>query len=84
MKKSTYTITRFDVDDRFYVEVSPNKDMFDFVLCMENYGIKFFMLGLYKKDCPKEIWEEIIESNVEYWISIFLDEVEYLEGYQMD
>ena len=75
MKKNTYMITRFDVDDRFYVEVSPNKDTFEFVLCMENYGLKYFMFGLYKKDCPEEIWEDIIENNVEDYIESFFDDV---------
>ena len=78
MKKSTYTTTRFDVDgeyNEFYVEVSPNKDMFEFVLCMEGYGLKSFMFGLYKKDCPEEQWEEIIENNVEDYIVMFLDDM---------
>lgn len=75
MKKSTYTTTRFDVGDGFYVEVSPNGEMFEFVLCMENYGIKDFMFGLYKKDCPEEMWEEIIEGNVEDYIDSFLNNV---------
>lgn len=84
MKKSTYTTTRFDVVDNFYVEVSPNKDMLEFVLCMENYGIKSFMFGLYKKDCPEEMWEEIIENNVEDYIAMFLDDMDYLENKPMD
>ncbi len=75
MKKSTYTTTRFDIDDDFYVEVSPNKDMFEFVLCMENYGIKSFMFGLYKKDCPEEMWEEMIENNVEDYIDSFYSHI---------
>ena len=75
MKRSTYTTTRFDIDDDFYVEVSPNGDKFEFVLCMENYGIKSFMFGLYKKDCPEEIWEEIIESNVENYIDDFYSHI---------
>lgn len=84
MKKSTYTTTRFDVVDNFYVEVSPNKDILEFVLCMENYGIKSFMFGLYKKDCPEEMWEEIIENNVEDYIAMFLDDMDYLENKPMD
>lgn len=84
MKKSTYTTTRFDVVDNFYVEVSPNKDMLEFVLCMENYGIKSFMFGLYKKDCPEEMWEEIIENNVEDYIVMFLDDMWYWDNKPID
>lgn len=75
MKRSTYITTRFDIDDDFYVEVSPNKDMFEFVLCMENYGIKSFMFGLYKKDCPEEIWEELIKNSIEDYIVCFYENV---------
>lgn len=56
IKKSTYVTTRFDVDgeyNEFYVEVIPNKDMYDFVLCMEGYGLNLVcnevVAGLYKE-----------------------------------
>ena len=84
MKKSTYITTRFDVGDRFYVEVSPDGEWYDFVLCMEGYGIKSFMFGLYKKDCPEEMWEEIIEANVEDYIEVFLDDMDYWESKPID
>lgn len=75
MKKSAYIVTRFDIDDDFYVEVTPNEEMFEFVLCMNGYGIKSFMFGLYKKDCPEEIWEEIIENNAEDYIDSFYSHI---------
>ena len=75
MKKSTYITTRFDVDDEFYVEVSPNGEWIEFVLCKKKYGLKDFMFGLHKKDCPEETWEEIIENNAEDYITSFPDDV---------
>ena len=39
MKKTTYTVTRFDIREGFYVEVTPStdkdgKEMYDFVLLL--------------------------------------------------
>ena len=84
MKKTTYTVTRFDIDDEFYVEVSPSTDnegeeMYDFVLCKEDYGIKSFMFGLFAKNCPPHIWEDMIEANVDDYIEYFNEDMEYLE-----
>lgn len=87
MKRSTYTTTRFDVDgeySEFYVEVSPNKDMYEFVLCMDDYGLKSFMFGLSKIHCPEEQWEEIIENNVEDYIAMFLDDMDYWDNQPID
>lgn len=85
MKKTTYTTTRFDIDNEFYVEVTPDTDLygretFEFVLCMRNYGIKSFMFGLYKKDCPEDNWEEIIMANIEDYIESFLEDMDYFEN----
>lgn len=81
MKKTTYTVTRFDIRNGFYVEITPTTDkdgdkIYDFVLCLENYGIKSFMFGLFAKDCPEECWEEMIENNVDKYIEIFLEDME--------
>lgn len=83
MKKTTYTVTRFDIEDGFYVEVSPNaegKPMYDFFLCKEEYGIKDFMFGLYTKDCPPSEWEDMIEANVygciENYIESYIEDME--------
>lgn len=75
MNKTTYTVTRFDIDDEFYVEVSPNREMIEFVLCMQNYGMKTFMFGIPENNCPEETWEELIENNVEEYIALFCKEM---------
>lgn len=81
MRKSTYVTTRFDINDDFYVEVSPNIEInlhgewIEFVLCMKNYGLKSHMFGLQKKDFPEETWEELIENNIEEYIDSFLEDV---------
>lgn len=85
MKKTTYTTTRFDIDGEFYVEVSPDTDllgreMFEFVLCKRNYGIKSFMVGLYKRDCPEDTWEEIIMENIKECIERFVEDMEYFDS----
>ena len=76
MNKTTYTIVRFNVNNDFYVEATPIVSLYDeeiveFVLCMKNYGLKSFMFGLYKKDCPEETWEKMIENNIEEHIALF-------------
>ena len=79
MKKTTYMVTRFDIDEEFYVEVSPSKnkygdDLYDFVLCKENYGIKNYMFCLSQKDCPPSEWENIILENVYEHIELYNEE----------
>ena len=81
MKKTTYTVTRFDVDDEFYVEVSPSTDdkgkkMYEFVLCKEDYGLKSYMFGVFAKDCPPNEWEDIIERNVDIYIEGFIEDMD--------
>ena len=84
MKKSSYTVTRFDVDNEYYVEVTPyfehNEEYLDFTLCKERYGFKSFMFGLKKQDCPESEWENMIESNVYDYISSFEEDIEILES----
>ena len=81
MKKTTYTVTRFDIEDGFYVEVSPStgnegKEMYDFFLCKENYGIKELMFGLYANDCQPSEWEDMIAANVDDYIKTFVENME--------
>lgn len=81
MKKTTYTVTRFDVDDDFYVEVSPStddkgKEMYDFVLCKENYEIKELMFRLYANDYQPSEWEDVIEANVDEYIENFIENMD--------
>ena len=85
MKKTTYTTIRFDVRDGFYVEVSPNvdgkgKSMYDFFLCLEGYGIKVHMIGLYAEDCPPETWERLIENEVDEHIEMFIEDMDNWES----
>lgn len=75
MKRTTYITTRFDINNDFYVEVSPNGELIDFVLCMNNYGMKSYMFGMYKKDCPKENWEKLIANNINYYINCFMEDL---------
>lgn len=85
MKKTIYTTTRFDIDNEFYVEVSPGtnlrgEEMIEFVLCMQNYGMKFFMFGLHKEYCSEDTWEEIIMENIKDYIELFLENMDCLES----
>ena len=80
MNKTTYTTTRFDVNDEFYVEVSPDGEVIDFFLCMQDCGIKTYMFGFDKNDCPEDMWEQLIEDNVEDYIKEFLKDIDYLEN----
>ena len=75
MKKTTYITTRFDVSDDFYVEVSEEKNTTNFVLCRENFGIKYFMFAFDNQNAPPgDSWEEIIKSNVTNFIKAFKKE----------
>lgn len=74
MNKTTYTVTRFDVSYDFYVEVSEEKNVINFVLCRENFGIKTFMFGINKEDAPLEAWERFIINNVDFYINDYLNE----------
>lgn len=71
MNKTKYITTRFDISDDFYVEVSEEKNITNFVLCRENFGVKTFMFGLSPKHCPPETWEELIVNNVNDYIPLF-------------
>lgn len=80
MKRTTYMTTRFDTEknlfgNKFYVEVSPNEEVLEFFLCLEDYEYKSFMFGLNKKDCTEDMWEEIIENNIEGYIDMFIDDL---------
>lgn len=75
MKKTTYTTTRFEVNEAFYVEVSPNEDMIEFVLCMRDYCLKCLMFSYCAEDCPEDIWERLINEEVKEHITSFLNEI---------
>lgn len=89
MKKTTYTTTRFDIENDFYVEVIPSTDnegkaMHDFFLCKEDCGLKELMFGLYAKDCPPDKWERMIEVNVDDYIETFINDLEYWNNQPID
>jgi hypothetical protein len=80
----SYKVWRINVDDEYYVEITPYIDnhekWLDFTLCKENYGIKSFMFGLSRKHCPESEWKEIIFANVDDYIASFEEEIEILES----
>ena len=81
MKKTTYIVTRFEIDDGFYVEVSPGidnkgKELYNFFLCKENYEIKELMFRLYASDYQPSEWEDIIEANVDEYIENFIENMD--------
>lgn len=87
MKKSTYTTTRFDIGYcGYYVEVVTSirndEEFVEFLICQEGYGIKCFALGVPKKNCPEERWEEIITDGLlRYgWVAMFCENIETLES----
>ena len=75
MKKSTYKVTRFDVNDDYYVEVSPylhfGTPKYEFTLCSESWGHKDLMFCLTETECPEYRWENIIEKYVDGCIKDF-------------
>lgn len=84
MKKTTYKVTRFDVSDDYYVEVTPDvwpdgTSAVDFVLCKNRYGIKSLMFGLSLATCPESEWEDMIIANVDDYIAGFEEDMEFLE-----
>lgn len=82
LQKTTYITTRYDIYGGFYVEVTKDteKECVDFVLCREDYGIKSYMIGVPIKDCPESEWEDMIESEVERHIALYIQDIEYLES----
>lgn len=84
MNKSTYMVTRFDVNDEFYVEVYPytqdGNEYIGFTLCKNRYAINSFMFGILKKSCPEYEWERLIKANVDEYIDMFYEDMEALDG----
>ena len=76
MKKTTYTVTRFDIENNFYVECTPLDAVVEFYLCRTGYSLKMYMFGLYADQCPETMLEEIVENNVYDYIPDFLEEIE--------
>lgn len=83
MNKSTYMVTKFDVNNEFYVEVYPctcdGNEYIGFTLCKNKYAIKSFMFGVPKANCPEYDWERFIKDNVDEYIDMFYEAMETLE-----
>ena len=84
MKKSVYEVTRFDIDDYFYVEISPNGEWLDCYLCMKGCYFKSFVVAIDRNCCSENTMEEVykgfIELNTDRYIATFLEEKEYLDN----
>ena len=79
MRKTTYTVKRFDIDDEYYVEVTPQimdcKEFYEFHLCFNKYGVKKLMFGIYEKNPSDEYLEEMINNNIDYYIQLYKESV---------
>ena len=78
MKKSNYTITRFDIErDDFYVEIVPttldNDDFLEFWLCNDHHSVKELMFGCDAKHCPEDTWEQRIIDVIDTYIEQYDD-----------
>lgn len=71
MKKTTYTTTRFDVSNGYFVEVMQDGEMINFYLFSEDYGVKSLMFSFHESTTPAEKWEEIIKANIEREIDFY-------------
>jgi len=74
MNKSKYTTTRFEIDGKFFVEVYPNGDKINFDLSAEGVGFKINMFAIDKKKCPEKHWEEIIETHIDEYLEMFIED----------
>lgn len=76
MKKITNTITRFELENNFYVEVQKIGETVEFYLCRTGCGMKLYMFDLIAANCPEETWEDFVEGNVYDYIPDFLEAME--------
>lgn len=67
VKKTTYITTRYDIKEGIYVEIVPETDgayeTYSFSLCVDMYDKKTHMFSVLQKDCPPEVWEEMVKNN---------------------
>ena len=80
MKKTTYTVTRYDIKEGFYVEVTPDitlkEEIYKIYLCSEDYDIKMFVYGILKKHTESEehilsIINSDIDRHIEHYRNQF-------------
>ena len=81
MKKQEVKITRFEVTEKFFVEVENTGEVVEFHLCHKGYGIKEFMFGIMPKDITEDDYEDFIERNVFCYIPIYLKDREREENF---
>lgn len=74
MKRKEYKTIKFEVNKRFYVEVTKEEELTEFYLCAKGYGIKMNMFGLYNKDILPIEYERFIETNANDYIDIYINE----------
>ena len=73
MKKTELKVIRYEITDKFFVEVMQGKECTEFWLCHTEYAIKDFMFGM---RCSEEEYEEYIEANVFSYIPLYLQDRE--------
>lgn len=77
MIKTTYTVTCFELEEGFFVDVLEENGTIEFYLYRKSNGLKMFMFGMTKEAAPPEKWEEIINNNVEDYFQSYIDEYDY-------
>ena len=75
MKNYQKTITVYELDGGFFVEVSKQDDVVEFFLCHKNYGVKSHMFGLCEFYGMTE--EELVLANIAEHIAFY--KAEYFE-----
>ena len=80
MKKYQKTITVYELDGGFFVEVCKEDDVVEFFLCHKNYGVKSHMFGLF--NCDSETEEQILEANAEDYMNIY--KAEYFDDIDLE
>ena len=83
MKKITYTTTRFDVGNDYYVEIMPTipredgmTNLNEFFLC-NKYGDKRFMF--YLPQGREDRWEDCIQAVLDEEIKKYEEYLNYIE-----
>lgn len=74
MKKATYTVSKYDCENGYFVEVSESESMTgwkDFYIYKKDYSVKLFMFGI---AVSEDDIESIIESNLDDYIEIYESE----------
>lgn len=69
------TVTVFELNDDFYVEVSPSITtddcVYDFHLGNKGYGVKMFM---FSAETHEAAFMDLINENIDEYIEFYIDE----------